>query len=214
MTARRCAAALALLLVVGGGEASLHAATAGAAPPGSPSPAAGTVGDIRDIHGPVTLPPARPLWPYLAGGALAAGIAVGFVLLRRRPALSAAERALRALAEADATGTSPRKFSFAVSDIVRSYVEAAFAVRAAHRTTEELLGDLMRDTSPVAGQRDVLGDFLHWCDLAKFAGWSLSRAEMTSMLASAEAFVRATSTRSPAPTSSPGSLRTAEQGVP
>ena len=87
----------------------------------------------------------------------------------------------------------PRQFSFAVSEIVRQYVEEAFRVRAAHRTTEELLADLMLDRSPVALHRTALGEFLRYCDLAKFAGWSLSPADRSALLTSAETFVRATS---------------------
>ena len=68
----------------------------------------------------------------------------------------------------------------------------------------------MSDTSPVAAHRAELGEFLRYCDLAKFAGWSLSETEMTSMLASAEAFVRATSAAPPAPGAPTGSLDHAE----
>ncbi len=155
---------VALLGLVAG--APLHAAPAAAAQ------------DIRDIHGPIAAPARRPLWPWLAGGGIVAAVAAGWGLSRRRRTrpLAPADRALQALAEARAlTQLDARGFSFAVSEIVRVYVEEAFALRAAHRTTEELLGDLMGDASPVAAHRAELGDFLRYCDLAKFAGWSLSR---------------------------------------
>ena len=124
------------------------------------------------------------------------GLAAFVLYARRRKRIAPPhERALRALEEA---GTmfegDPRRFSFAVSEIVRQYVEEAFRVRAAHRTTEELLADLMLDRSPVALHRTALGEFLRYCDLAKFAGWSLSPADRMAMLVSAETFVRATAT--------------------
>lgn len=162
----------------------------------SPDPRSAASQDIRDIHGPVTIPQRRSPWWYLGGAGVAVGAAVAFVLYRRRrrPSASPQERALRALAAAGATFEGdPRQFSFAVSEIVRQYVEEAFRVRAAHRTTEELLADLMLDRSPVALHRTALGEFLHYCDLAKFAGWSLSPADRAALLASAETFVRATS---------------------
>jgi hypothetical protein len=160
-------------------------------------PSADSGQDIRDIHGPIAIPQRRSAWWYLAGGAVAAAAVIGLILYtrRRRPLVPPNERALRALAEAGAlVEGDPRQFSFAVSEIVRLYVEEAFRVRAAHRTTEELLADLMLDRSPVALHRTALGEFLRYCDLAKFAGWSLSRADMAAMLASAETFILATAT--------------------
>ncbi len=152
--------------------------------------------DIRDIHGPLAIPGRRSPWWYAGGAALAVGLLVALVLhSRRKPIAPPHQRALRALEEA---GTmfegDPRRFSFAISEIVREYVEEAFQVRASHRTTEELLADLMLDRSPVSLQRTALGEFLRYCDLAKFAGWSLSPTDRTAMLVSAETFVRATAT--------------------
>jgi hypothetical protein len=201
---------MALMLAFGGwlGSAGVPLAHGGpsAAPPpppvtsmrvpgAGPIPAIGAGEDIRDIHGPIAVVARRPLaWLVAGAGALllaAAGLAVA--RRRRRPSLPPHERALRALAALQAAGHGDaRVFSFAVSEIVRVYVEEAFTVRAAHRTTEELLADLMRDQSPIAVHRPAIAAFLHHCDLAKFAGWSLSPAEMAAMLASAETLVRAT----------------------
>ena len=163
--------------------------------------------DIRDIHGPIAIQGRRSPWWYVGWSALAVGALAALVLYARRRQRIAPphERALRALEEA---GTmfegDPRQFSFAVSEIVRQYVEEAFQVRAAHRTTEELLADLMLDRSPVSLHRTALGEFLRYCDLAKFAGWSLSSADRMAMLVSAETFVRATATPE-----SPEQVRTA-----
>jgi hypothetical protein len=201
---------MALMLAFGGwlGSAGIplaHASPSAAPPPtpvtsmrtpgAGPPRAIGAGEDIRDIHGPIAVAAPRPLgWLIAGAGALllvAAGLAVAW--RRRRPSLPPHERALRALAALQAAEQSDaRIFSFTVSEIVRVYVEEAFTVRAAHRTTEELLADLMRDQSPIAAHRPAIAEFLHHCDLAKFAGWSLSPAEMAAMLASAETLVRAT----------------------
>ena len=151
--------------------------------------------DIRDIHGPIAIARRRSPWWYVGGAAVAVGALAAAILhaRRRKPSAPAHERALRALGEA---GTSfagdPRQFSFALSEIVRRYVEEALQVRASHRTTEELLVDLMLDRSAVALHRTALGEFLRYCDLAKFAGWSLSPADRLAMLASAKTFILAT----------------------
>lgn len=145
--------------------------------------------DIRDIHGPI-VSHAHAVWPYVAiaiGVLLVAGVLVR--LLRPKP-LTPAARALRALHHTELA--DPERFSTEVADVVRSYVEQAFGIHAPRRTTDELLADLMTDGSPVAAHRVELGEFLGYCDLAKYARFALSRQQMTDMRASAETFVRAT----------------------
>ncbi|MFM8409889.1 MAG: hypothetical protein ACKOCT_06390, partial [Alphaproteobacteria bacterium] len=143
-------------------------------------------------------PPAW-LWPAAIAGALvlAALAAWAFTRWRRRPgravaaptaedvALGRLERA-RALMEPGRA----REFGAAVSDAVRLYVEDRFGLRAPRRTTEEFIGDLVRERAPaLAGQRDQLADFLAHCDLAKFARLPLGPDEMEAMLGSARRFV-------------------------
>jgi hypothetical protein len=73
---------------------------------------------------------------------------------------------------------------------VRNYIEVRFHVWAARRTTEEFLYDLLESPDALLGShRAVLADFLHHCDLAKFARWILSVEEMENMLQSARTFV-------------------------
>ena len=86
-----------------------------------------------------------------------------------------------------------RAFSIAVSEVVRDYIEQCFDVQAAHRTTNEFFRDLAtRSDSPLVAHQPVLTDFLHHCDLAKFARWILSIPQMEAMLQSASAFIVAT----------------------
>jgi hypothetical protein len=85
---------------------------------------------------------------------------------------------------------SAREFSIAVSDIVRQYIEVQFRITATHRTTEEFLRDLLETSNAsLAAHRGLLAEFLNQCDLAKFAGVSLSRLILESLHASARSFV-------------------------
>jgi hypothetical protein len=161
----------------------------------APSTNANPGEDIRDIHGPLDVPGRVPIWWYVAaaGAVLVAAQGMAVYARRRKRRAPPHTRALRALTELRSTpGTDGRTFSFAVSEIVRLYVEEAFRVRAAHRTTEELLSDLMLDNSPISSHRVAVGEFLNHCDLAKFGGWSLSEVDMTALLESAETLVLAT----------------------
>ena len=152
--------------------------------------------DIRDIRGPKPIP-SPWLWPAWLAGGLALG-ALGYAAWRwnRRPALAAAklpyEIALDRLEEARALmqPENAREFSITVSEVVRHYIEDRFQVCAARRTTEEFLYDLLESGDALlAGHRALLADFLHHCDLAKFARWILSIEEMENMLQSARTFV-------------------------
>lgn len=170
--------------------------TSGVAAP-SPTPA-----DIRDIHGPVPIPIAWLLPALVVGGLILAAL-VG-LLLRRwwrrrarrvpppRPAdVIALERLEAARALLDPAHA--REFCFAVSEAVRLYVEDRFALRAARRTTEEFLGDLVRAPSPaLRAHADGLAEFLRSSDLVKFARAPLARDEMEGLHANAVRFVRET----------------------
>jgi hypothetical protein len=151
--------------------------------------------DIRDIHGPIVQAAPTNWWPYIIGGLLLVALGyVGWRLLRRRT-LSPQERALRELRDARALIQSeqPHALSLRVSETVRGYVEQVFDIHAPRRTTQELLDDLMRASSPVAPYRGELGAFLELCDLAKYARWSLSQTQMAEIVDRAEHFVRASS---------------------
>jgi hypothetical protein len=202
---RKIVALIALTVVL-----ALHASLANAQ---SPSPATqsavtamgptvhstentGTNEDIRDIRPPIHIPYGW-LWAAYAGGGVALALAL-FGLWRwvrrhggaRRKLLY--ELTLEKLEAARAL-MEPLKgyqFSIAVSEIIRAYIEQQFAVRAAHRTTEEFLHDLTRGSQDVlAAHEPLLGEFLEHCDLAKFARWHLSVTQMEAMYQSARAFV-------------------------
>jgi hypothetical protein len=163
----------------------------------SPPPAgqAAPVEDILDIRGPIHIPAPFPWITWGAGAAVIAGLSIAawkwFHRTRRKlPYEIALEKleATRPLME----HTSAEPYSIAVSEIVRLFIEECLPLRAAHRTTNEFLHDLVKlPDSPLAAHREVMADFLEHCDLAKFACWSLTRPQMEAMLASARAFILA-----------------------
>jgi hypothetical protein len=179
---RRCAAAAALTsMMIGAGV--------GAAP---------VAEDIRDIRGPIYLLPAWVL-PALIGGALLLALGIyGLWRGRRNRAarvLLPHEMALQHLEELSALmqPARAREFSIAASDIVRLYVEQRFSVTATRRTTEEFLRDLLGGSdAALARHQGLLGEFLHQCDIVKFAAQSLTVQNMESLRQSARAFVLAT----------------------
>jgi hypothetical protein len=127
--------------------------------------------------------------------ALAAGLYGGWRWFRRERAARAKEPyeiALERLEKARELmqPERAREYSFTVSEITRTYIESRFHERAARRTTEEFLHQLLaRADSPLSAHRALLADFLQYCDLAKFAKWQLAAADMESMHESARAFI-------------------------
>ncbi len=163
------------------------------------------IDDIRDIRGPKSI---FPLWlwvAWLAGAALVAAAVYAWWRWKHRPPpprqLELFEIALQRLEEARALmqPASVREYSIAISDVVRQYIEGAMQVVATHRTTEEFLRDLLDSkNSALAAHRALLEDFLHQCDVAKFAGVGLSMQIMESLHRSARSFVIETSKPAPA----------------
>ncbi|MCE0522412.1 MAG: DUF4381 family protein [Methylacidiphilales bacterium] len=166
------------------------------APTPAATPSAASAEDIHDIRGPMAIP-YEWLWAaYLVGGmAVAAILYAAWRLFRRRapakPRLPF-EVALEKLEAARAlmAPATVREYAFTVSEIIRVYIEQRFGEKAAHRTTEEFLSDLLQQTgTSLAQHRRRLEDFLGHCDLMKFARWEASVREMESMLESARVFV-------------------------
>jgi hypothetical protein len=161
--------------------------------------------DIRDIRPPYLIPLD---WRVVA---LVGSIVVLLLLLGwwawrwyrgRRPPLTLLQRTLQRLEATRALmqAGDAQAFSVAVSDAVRAYVEERFKVLATHLTTTEFLRDCLAQVgSSLQAHEQSLGDFLRYCDLAKFARWSLDGGQMQAMLASARHFVESTAAPSPAP---------------
>jgi len=176
--------------------------TASVVPTPAIAPSANAVEDIRDIRGPISIP-YQWLWAaYLIGGLIVAALLFalwrwfrGRIKIKAKLPFEIALDRLEA-ARALMTETQVREYAFAVSEIIRSYIEQRFGQRAPRRTTEEFLSDLLRQTgTPLAGHRALLEDFLNHCDLPKFARWQLSIPEMESMHGSARNFILETRPR-------------------
>jgi hypothetical protein len=158
-------------------------------------PAAAWADDIRDIRGPKYI---FPLWLAVSLAAAAVLLLLAAYLiwrrLRRRPAraLLPYEIALQRLEKTRPLmrPATVREFSIAISDIVRGYIEIRFDVTATHLTTEEFLHGLLASSSTaLTSHRDLLAHFLEQCDMAKFAGVSLSTAMMQHLYDSARDFI-------------------------
>lgn len=169
-------------------------------------PTSRVLGDIRDIRQPRHFPTPW-LWVGMAAGVVilitAAYAAWQWLQHGKYFEMTPGEIALQRLAEARRLmdPDEAREYCFAVSKIIRSYLEAQWHLRAPRLTTEEFLRDLAAGSEVMAvPHRALLGDFLQHCDLAKFAGWRYSRPALAEMHASANDFVQQSSAV-PAPAS-------------
>jgi len=225
-----CAGAFALTLLIGTLTASAlqvaNPATTAMAPtharptpntltpatPMSPRVSSSAGEDIRDIRQPRHVPTV-PCWAAVVVGVVlgAAAFAVWrwvhrgkfHQLLPHEIALQHLEDARRLMDPDHA-----RDYCFAVSNIIRRYVEERFQVDAPKLTTEEFLRDIveMRDTM-LKPHRALLGEFLEHCDLANFAGWRYSMPDLEAMHASARSFVQQTAIATGTTTAQVGQLQ-------
>jgi hypothetical protein len=193
-TGRPIAAALVLLML--GAHTTFAQAPSAVQTVSAPNGAVASSDDIRDIRGPkpIASPWVIPLM-VIAGLLVAGSGYAAWRWDRRRQHVVAklpSEIALARLEQARAFmhPSGGREFSIEVSGIVRDYIESSFRLKAAHRTTDEFLRDLVESAeSSLAAHRERLADFLQSCDLAKFGGWNLPTLNMEAMLQGARRFV-------------------------
>ena len=159
---------------------------------------------IRDIKPLQRIERPRP-WLWLAVAVALVTVLAGALALfvrRRRaapaepaPAIPAHQIALAALERLAALDLRDdealRRFYFALSEIVRGYVEGRFGLNATDLTTEEIVASLDRLPLPAAGA-DALGAFLGDADRVKFAAYRPRREDAASMLERARRFVEDT----------------------
>lgn len=165
--------------------------------------AAAPAGDIRDIRGLIPIP-AGPPWGLYAGVAVALALVIAVVVYvhRRRanpPNPYVLAQARLRTAHADRGSARSATFAERVSAAVREYIEARCGVRAAHRTTDEFLLDLVQGQSvhaELARHRAELARFLNSCDLAKFAGRELPVPLREELCRDARRFIDAVEGRS------------------
>ena len=142
-----------------------------------------------------------PLWPYYlafgSAGLLILLIAIIYLIrMNRRPkpapfvpadvrALNALDTVRPLISEAKA-----REFSYRASEIIRAYIEERFGIEARNRTTREFLALAVRPESTLPSKYEgSLNEFLHYCDLAKFAKQVMQPKQLESMFDSAKQFI-------------------------
>ena len=158
-------------------------------------PTSPVLGDIRDIRQPKHFPTPW-LWVVIAAGVVSLIAAVYaawqwlqhgkyFEMVPSEIALQRLDEARRLMDQDQA-----REYCFAVSKIIRSYLEDQWHLHAPRLTTEEFLRELVEGSDTIAApHRALLSDFLQHCDLAKFAGWRYSLPALAEMHGSAVDFV-------------------------
>ncbi len=167
-------------------------------------PSDGGVNDIQDLEDLEVVH--RPLrWPWIA--ATAAGVLAilgGLFWWWRKnrktvtsaPALPPHERAFRALNSLRKTDfadhAAVRAYYFAISEVVRIYVEGRFGFNATDLTTEEIFARLADVQALQTAQRQSLRDFLMQTDTVKYAARVPDNAHIAHTYEQALTFIEAT----------------------
>jgi len=147
--------------------------------------------DIRDIRGLVAIPPWWH-WPLAIAVAALAALAVVLVVrwwrARSARALSPLERALHALAAAEAHARSGRSHEWA--DIVAETVRGALAARLGTAVLPQTTAELSKAPWAQPPLADELAaprilELLETCDLARFAKATLDTAALVASTATA-----------------------------
>jgi hypothetical protein len=176
------------------GMASTNSALVLAAPSGSTNT---LEADIRPLKGPVEIAGSYE-WLWWIAIALAAAV-IGWMLWRKFrltknliqgavvvPPHRKAKDRLRGAGE---LMSDPYRFCSLVSDVLRSYVEERFDLKAPERTTEEFMEELRSSSKLRGDHKSLLEDFLGRCDLVKFARFEPTIPELEALLDSAYRFV-------------------------
>jgi hypothetical protein len=156
--------------------------------------------EIHDIAPPIDVFPYPP-WMVATAIALAAvllGLIVWFIVswIRRRPAAPPPTPTAVALREleklrARVKEIEPYGFSFAVSDVLRTFISTAkFRLPATRQTSPEFLAAIADSQLFTEGDRSLLGHFLEKCDMIKFARMEATHEDNSELVESALAFVQ------------------------
>ena len=158
---------------------------------------------FRDIKGPVDF--ASNFNLLLIIGILAIVAAFVFWLISRRkkavPAPAVPEKSaydtaweqLEALKAKDLIAKGRvKEYHIEISDIIRRYLEGRFSLNAPEMTTEEFLNSLREGARLETGHKDLLREFLGYCDLVKFAKYTPESREIELVWESASNFIRQT----------------------
>lgn len=140
-----------------------------------------------------------PMYWWLTGAGVAGALvcATLFVLRKRRVVRAAAPAAQVALRELEriAAMNLPEKghvkqFHAMLGEVVRRYLEKAVHIPARRQTTSEFLQAAKESGTLPADDQDFLRSFLERCDLAKFAGASVSLHECRNSIDQVRAWIQ------------------------
>ncbi len=160
--------------------------------------------DIHDIRPPVHMPLSFLPWVVALGILILMAAMIFFVrlFLKRRqkavssPTLSIWQVARNRLDQLQAKNYPAKglikEYYSELSDILRKYIEACFALNAPDMTTEEFLESLKISSALRDGDKLKLTRFLTGCDLVKFAKYRATGNEMAESLALVREFVAST----------------------
>jgi len=158
--------------------------------------------EIKDISPPFAFPSNRRVILVVFASVVLIGVILYMVLSRRRkgervaPQLPAHEIAFRRLESLLSSGLLEqnryREFTEEVSDILRYYIEDRFGLRAPERTTEEFLEESQGNLEIDNDKRDMLKEFLSYCDLVKFAALEPSEDDVKRIFETCRDFIEAT----------------------
>ncbi len=155
--------------------------------------AASAPDEIEDIRPPLPAPPSLTIVILLAALLLLAIIA--YFLWPNAKAISVppipkelARKRLQTAREKIATASS-YDFGIEVSDILRSFIEQQFGIKAVRQTTSEFLNEASHTTHFDLGRRERLRQFLLTCDAIKFAHINIGPTENETLYEQASAFV-------------------------
>ena len=150
--------------------------------------------EIEDIRPPITGSPALWIVGLLAVLLLLAVVAY-FLWPNPKPGVARPplpkELALKRLERARTriAADSSYDFSVEISDILRSFIEQQFGIKAVRQTTIEFLNEASQTSHFDLSHQDRLRDFLHTCDAIKFARVAAGTAESEALFEQASAFV-------------------------
>ena len=158
---------------------------------------------LRDIKGPVDFPVNLNL--FLLVGLVAAVLVLALWIFRRgkkakpapalplKSAYDTAWEQLEALKAKDLIAQGKiKEYHIEISDIIRHYLENNFKLNAPEMTTEEFLNSLREGARLETGHKDLLREFLGYCDLVKFAKYTPESREIDLVWESACNFIRQT----------------------
>jgi hypothetical protein len=155
--------------------------------------AANASDEIEDIRPPIAPPPSLTVIVLLAALLLLAIVAY-FLWPSSRPAANPPlpkNFARKRLQDARERVSSANAYEFGVevSDILRSFIEQQFGIRAMRQTTSEFLYEASHTSFFDLSRREKLRHFLDTCDAIKFARIPAGSAENEALLKQASAFV-------------------------